>query len=331
MNKFVLTCGDINGIGPEIAIKTLNKVSSKNSSQKFYFICPANIFNRTIEHVNPNFEFEITSQLKNESPNLITVLDIGNFRQSAGKPTIQSGKAAYKSLVKAFALLKSESVHAVITAPVSKTALHKAGILFPGQTEMFAEWTNTSKYLMTFLSKKFNAALLTIHKPIKEVPVLLNLQKLIAAFNVIYRMLIDDLGISNPRIAVLGLNPHAGEGGIIGNEERNIITPAIQNFSKVHSVDGPFSSDAFFANRLYKDYNMVLGMYHDQVLIPFKLLNFRGGVNYTAGLPIVRTSPDHGVAYDIAGKYIADESSMIKAYRYAARIAKKRMTNFIEK
>ena len=331
MNKFVFTCGDINGIGPEIVIKSLNKITSKKSSQKFYFICPANIFNNIIEHINPNFEFEITSNLKNESSVLVTVLDIGNFRQSVGKPTIQSGKAAYKSLVKSFALLNSKNANAVITAPVSKTALHKAGILFPGQTEMFAEWTNTSKYVMTFLSRKFNAALLTIHKPIKEIPVLLKLQKLINTFNVVYRMLIDDLGISNPRIAVLGLNPHAGEGGIIGYEEKNIITPAIQKFSKVHSVDGPFPSDAFFANRLYKDYNMVIGMYHDQVLIPFKLLNFRGGVNYTAGLPIVRTSPDHGVAYDIASKYIADESSMIKAYRYAKQIVNKRMANFIEK
>ncbi len=331
MRNFVFTCGDINGIGPEIVIKTLNKVTSKNSSQKFYIVCPANIFNDTIEHVNPNFEFEITSKLKDESSGMITVIDIGNFKQSLGKPTIQSGKAAYRSLVKASALLNSKRVQAVITAPVSKTALHKAGVLFPGQTEMFAEWTNTSKYVMTFLSRKFNAALLTIHKPIKEIPALLKLQKLITALNIVYRMLIDDLGISNPKIAVLGLNPHAGEGGIIGYEEKNIIAPAIQKFSKVHSVDGPFPSDAFFANRLYKDYNMVLGMYHDQVLIPFKLLNFRGGVNYTAGLPVVRTSPDHGVAYDIAGNYIADESSMIKAYRYAVQIVNKRMSNFIEK
>ena len=137
-------------------------------------------------------------------------------------------------------------------------------------------------------------------------------------------MLINDLGITNPKIAVLGLNPHAGENGIIGKEELEIMRPLLNQRNKMGDIEGPFSSDAFFAQRRFRDFDFVFGLYHDQVLIPFKYINAGKGVNFSAGLPIVRTSPDHGVAYDIAGKGIADESSMIEAYQYAKLILKNR-------
>ncbi|MEJ2195893.1 MAG: 4-hydroxythreonine-4-phosphate dehydrogenase PdxA [Ignavibacteriaceae bacterium] len=326
MNNFAFTCGDINGIGPEIVIKAINKIVSLNHSGKLYVLCPANVFYNTLQNVKPDFEFDILKNQNKESNQLVSVINIGNVRQNLGKPSVTSGKTAYKSLSLAYDLLKSGKANAVVTAPVSKTAINKAGYDFRGQTELYAKWTNTSNFVMTFLSQKINAALLTIHCSLKNVHNLINIKKLESTINVILKTLKYDLRISNPRIAVLGLNPHAGENGIIGDEERSIILPVIKKFRKTISIDGPFASDAFFANQMFNGFDMTLGMYHDQILIPFKLLNFGQGVNYTAGLPIVRTSPDHGVAYDIADKYIADESSIVQAYRYALRIVKNRQS-----
>ena len=192
---------------------------------------------------------------------------------------------------------------------------------------MYAEWSNVSNFVMMFLSKKMNAALATIHEPIINVPKLINLKNLKNKLNVIINSLVTDLGIKNPKIAVLGLNPHAGEEGLIGKEEQSILRPLLNLNEFSNYLSGPFSPDAFFANRLYKNYDLVLGMYHDQVLIPFKLINFGSGVNYTAGLPIVRTSPDHGTAFDIAGKSLANESSFLEAYKYAKKIVNNREKN----
>jgi 4-hydroxythreonine-4-phosphate dehydrogenase len=324
MNNFVFTCGDINGIGPEIVIKTLNKITRQKTSHKYFFICPLNIFQATTLHTNPTFTYEIVNLKNHGSSAAVTVINPGKAKQSIGKPTITSGKAAYKSLVVSYELLRKGEADAVITAPISKTAIKMSGINFSGQTEMFARWTNTKNYAMSFLSKRMCAALFTIHHPLKDVSKLLTFKKLSSLIEVMINTLKIDLEIIEPKIGVLGLNPHAGENGIIGREEIDVITPVIKKYAKSVKIEGPFSSDAFFGSKAYKNYDMIIGMYHDQVLIPFKLLNFGGGVNYTAGLPIVRTSPDHGVAYDIAGKFIADESSILKAFKYAKRIVNSR-------
>jgi 4-hydroxythreonine-4-phosphate dehydrogenase len=221
-------------------------------------------------------------------------------------------------------MLKESVADAVVTAPVSKTALKLAGIMYPGQTEMFADWCGTKNFVMTFLSKRLRVGLYSIHIPLKEVPNILKIKEITLKLDVLINMLKNDLGISNPKIAVLGLNPHAGENGIIGQEEKSIIEPALKQMKYNAKVDGPFSSDAFFANKWFKKYDMVFGLYHDQVLIPFKYINAGKGVNFSAGLPIIRTSPDHGTAYDIAGKGIADESSMVEAFNYAKLILKSR-------
>ena len=192
---------------------------------------------------------------------------------------------------------------------------------------MFAEWYEVKNSAMMFLSKKFNAVLLTIHTPIKKVPSLINEHLLKNKFDLILETLNKDFKVSSPKIAVLGLNPHAGENGIIGSEEEKIIKPFMKDYSKRKYFFGPYSSDAFFGMKMYLNFDMVVGMYHDQILNPFKLLNFNRGVNFTAGLPIVRTSPDHGTAFDIAGKGIADESSMVEAYRYAELILNNRNSN----
>ena len=224
-------------------------------------------------------------------------------------------------------MIKDGYSDAVITAPISKTAIKIAGKNFPGHTEMLAGWCNVKNFVMMFLSGKMNAAIATIHEPVKKVPGLITKELLSNKIEVIYNSLKNDLRINSPLIAVLGLNPHAGENGLIGDEEEKIIKPFVLNYKFSEYLRGPFSPDAFFANRLYKNFDLVFGMYHDQVLSPFKLINFGSGVNFTAGLPIVRTSPDHGTAFDIAGKGIADESSIISAFIYAKRIVKNRNSN----
>jgi len=325
MNRFVITCGEINGIGPEIVVKSLNRATLRRKKSKYYFICPKNIFQKTIEQVKPGFDFKIISPNEaDESSSKVSIIKLPNCREKTGYPTKSSGLASYKALQTSFSFLKSNIADAVITAPVSKTALNMSGIKFPGQTEMFAKWSGSKEYVMTFLSNQLNVALQTIHIPLKNVHKFLNEKELEATFNVLIRTLKRDLAVKSPRIALLGLNPHAGENGLIGTEEEKIIKPVIKKYSKKIVIDGPFPADAFFAKNLFTNYNFVLGMYHDQVLIPFKYLSSGFGVNYTAGLPIVRTSPDHGVAYDIAGKNIADEKSMLQAVRYAETIVNNR-------
>ncbi len=325
MNKFVFTCGDINGIGPEIVIKSLNRIAVKSKS-KFYFICPKNIAEHTFKSIKPSFKFEFIKSLKDETPDKVSILTLPDVKIKIGVPTKTSGLTAYKSIETAYKLIKDKKADAIITAPISKTAVHLAGINFPGHTEMFAEWSNTKKFLMMFLSNKMKAGLLSIHEPIKKTPNFITSKNIKDHLEIIYLSFKKDFRISKPKIAVLGFNPHAGEDGYIGKEEEEIIKPLLNKLDK-KIFYGPFSPDAYWGNQIYKKYDFTFGMYHDQVLIPFKLLNFGKGVNYTAGLPFVRTSPDHGTAFDIAGKNKADESSLIEAFRFANIIVNNRKKN----
>jgi 4-hydroxythreonine-4-phosphate dehydrogenase len=326
MNKILFTCGDVNGIGPEIIIKSLNSVF-KNSKNKYYVICPQDTFHKTSKLVKPEFDFSYVEKYQDIKPGTVCVISLQNVSQNYGKPTKGSGKTAFDAIKLAIKLAISRSIDAIITAPISKTAIHLAGVNFPGHTEMLAEYTHIKNYSMMFLSRQMKASLVSIHEPIRNVIRFIKEKQLHSIFDVVINSLNNDFNLYNPKIAVLGLNPHAGENGAIGREEEKIILPAIKNYSKNKYLSGPFSPDAFFANRSYKKFDMVVGMYHDQLLIPFKLLNFGGGVNYTAGLPIIRTSPDHGVAYDIAGKNLANPSSMIQAHKYALTIIKNRTRN----
>ncbi|MEO8398363.1 MAG: 4-hydroxythreonine-4-phosphate dehydrogenase PdxA [Ignavibacteriaceae bacterium] len=331
MNRFIFTCGDINGIGPEIVLKALNKLTAKKKADRFLFICPKNIFESTSKIITPKFNFAFAENVNEDFKNQVIILSLKNTKQNLGKPTKSSGKSSYDSIRLSFELLKNDKADSVITAPISKTAINLAGINFPGHTEMYAQWCGVKNFVMMFLSNKMNASLLTIHIPIKKVPGLINQKLFFKTLGIISNTLKIDLNINSPSIAVLGLNPHAGENGLIGDEEKNIIFPLIKKYAKKFNVSGPFVADAFFANHLYIKYNIVLGMYHDQVLIPFKMLNFSHGVNYTAGLPIVRTSPDHGTAFDIAGENLADETSMLEAFYYAEKIVKNRKRNIKNK
>jgi 4-hydroxythreonine-4-phosphate dehydrogenase len=326
MKRFIFTCGDINGIGPEIAIKALNKITLRDKESHFILIIPENVFRKTSLLIKPLFNYNIVEDLWFilRKPFPVDIFFTKSFEQKIGTPTKSSGEAAYSALKMSFKFLKEGLADAVVTAPVSKTALKLAGILYPGQTEMYADWCGIKNFVMTFLSKNLKVALYSIHIPLKEVSKSLNFKLLSTKLDTVISMLNIDLGISKPKIAVLGLNPHAGESGIIGSEEKEIIEPFIKQKKYNGIIEGPFSSDAFFANRRFENYDLIFGVYHDQVLIPFKYINAGKGVNYSAGLPIIRTSPDHGTAYDIAGKGIADESSMIEAFKYAKLILKNR-------
>jgi len=323
MKKFVFTSGDINGIGPEITIRTLNEINSPGKYKLIYTI-PSNIFESTIKIIKPKFKFEVVNKITNENcgNRLVTVLNLGRSVQNYGKPTKTSGKISYKSLKQSFQLVRNGFADAMITAPISKIAMKKAGYNFPGHTELLAEWSESKNFVMMFVGRKMNSALITIHEPISKVPKLLSKKKIQSKIEIVLRTLERDFGIVDPQIALLGLNPHAGEEGRFGKEELIKIRPAIEMFG--NNVYGPFVPDAFFGMKLYNNFDIVIGMYHDQVLIPFKMMSFDSGVNYTAGLPIVRTSPDHGTAYDIAGKGLADPKSLIEAFKVAKKIVTNR-------
>ena len=324
MNSFVFTCGDINGIGPEISLKTIERISKKRKEQ-IYFVCPKNIFLSTLKNINIDLEFEILSSIPGYrlEDGTLKVIDIGYGRQSVGKPTKTSGKISYASIMTSYKMIEKGIADAMITAPISKYSLSLAGIDFPGHTELLAKLSKSKNFGMMFLSNKFHTALLTIHEPISKVAKLLSQTLLKNKIELFYNTLKIDLRIANPQMALLGVNPHSGENGKIGNEEIKIFNPVLSKY-KCKNIQGPFVPDAFFGNRLYKNFDIVIGAYHDQVLIPFKLLNFNEGVNYTAGLSFVRTSPDHGTAFDIASKNIADYKSTYHAFIWAEKIVNNR-------
>lgn len=328
MKNFIFSCGDINGIGVELVIKTLNKITPK-SNDRFVFSVPLNVFEKEASNTIASFDFDVIKKSADlaKTSKSIVLYDLGKAKQSVGKATKESGRVSFLAIQKSYELVHEKRDAALITAPISKTSLFLAGINFPGHTEMFAEWSNRTDFVMTFLSKKMIAALLTIHIPIKDVSKSLRKNEIIAKLKTIMNMLEYDLGIRQPKAALLGLNPHAGELGIIGREEQDLLNPIVNSKEFEGKLYGTFSPDAFFANKLYRKYDAVIGLYHDQVLIPFKLMNFSSGVNYTAGLPVIRTSPDHGTAFDIAGQNIADPASMLEAYYYAKKILKNRLNN----
>jgi 4-hydroxythreonine-4-phosphate dehydrogenase len=242
-----------------------------------------------------------------------------------GRVSARAGSTALRSLHAAVRLIQNGWADALVTAPVSKQALHLAGSGMPGQTELLQRLTSARSVAMMLVSSAMKVGLVTIHLPLRRVAGSITRSLLEARLGVIHRALRTDWDIKNPRIAVLGLNPHAGEGGDIGNEEQRVIIPTLRSLrSEKFHVEGPFPADGFFGNYRQEMWDAVVAMYHDQGLIPLKYSSFGGAVNYTAGLPIVRTSPDHGTAFDIAGKGIADTGSMSAAIALALGIVRTR-------
>lgn len=330
-----ITCGDINGIGPEIIVRYLKERTQAESSEagagsdKFLIVIPPDVFDYYNTQLDANLNFrlinssEIHDTEKGDSGIYILSLDKADF--TPGKPTRDSGTTAFNSILKSYELINAGAIDFIVTAPISKYAFRLAGIDFPGHTELFAALDKSADFMMCFLSESMKCGLATIHEPLSAVPALITQELLEKKLRIISGMLQNDLLIDSPQIAVLGLNPHAGENGLLGREEQLIIDPFVKNHPGL--LSGAFPPDSFFGRKMYSGFDFVLGMYHDQLLIPFKLRNQNAGVNYTAGLSFVRTSPDHGTGYDIAGKLCADASSLAEAVKWGALIAKNRKSH----
>ncbi|MBM4166786.1 MAG: 4-hydroxythreonine-4-phosphate dehydrogenase PdxA [Ignavibacteria bacterium] len=322
-----ITCGDINGIGPEVVLKSATDFTIKKNCIPV-LIGPRTVFEHHAKRLHLQCVFVEFDSKSVQSKNSVLYINIEkNSNQSSifRKREHPSENISVSSIRIAVALCLGNVVSAMVTAPVSKEALRLCSFPFPGQTEFIASLTHSDNFGMMLYSSMMKIALATIHIPIQSISTLLTIELLQQKLQLISDCLINDFKILRPRIAVLGLNPHAGEFGLFGNEENNVIIPAIQSMkSRKCIVEGPFSADGFFGNRSYLHYDAVLAMYHDQGLIPLKISGMKEGVNFTMGLPIVRTSPAHGTAFDIAGKGIADATSMKTAILEAIKISNNR-------
>jgi 4-hydroxythreonine-4-phosphate dehydrogenase len=321
-----ITIGDLNGIGPEVIIKALSAQKILDFfSPVIYGSGKVISYYRKLLDLN-DFNF---AQIKDEQliPKRVNVVNCwqDNFEIKPGFGDEESGKFAFLALKRACEDLKSQKIHAMVTGPINKEKMPREEFNSVGHTEFISSFFEVKETLMFLVSEQTRVGLVTGHIPLKDVAMKITKSGIESKLRVMEKSLINDFGISKPRIAVLGLNPHAGENGLLGVEENNIISPVIKDF-KEHGklVFGPFPGDGFFGSGQYVQYDGVLAMYHDQGLIGFKTIAFGSGVNFTAGLGVIRTSPDHGTAYSIAGKNKADESSMRAAMMLAYDIALRR-------
>ena len=292
------------GIGPDVALGAFEALGGKIGSHPLKLVGDAGVF---AAHKD--------------------ALIATKARASAvpGKPASANAPAVIEAIEIAVKACQAGEAAAVVTAPIHKAVLAGAGFGYPGHTEYLAALTGAKRPVMMLASNKLRVVPLIIHVPLARVPGLITAEKIIATGEVILAALVRDFGIARPRLAVAGLNPHAGEDGVLGGEEESVIAPAVSALkAKGFQVAGPLSADTLFHDEARRKYDAVLTMYHDQGLIPIKTLSFWDGVNVTLGLPIVRTSPDHGTAFDIAGQGKADSRSMIAAIRMAAEMADRR-------
>lgn len=323
--KVGISIGDYNGIGPEIIMKSLKDKSITDfftpiifGSGKL-FTYQKNIFK--LQH-NFNYITEV-SQAQDDKINMVNLWK-DNVNVDLGTPTEESTRMAIDSLEAATNALMNGEVDVLVTAPINKEEMMKHGFQHAGHTGYLEEKFG-KKGLMFLVTEDLKVAVSTHHIPIANVAENISKEKIKKQIKMLNQCLIEDFCVERPKIAVLGLNPHAGDGGAIGKEEIEIIEPSIKElFDNGIMAFGPYPADSFFQPGKYKNFDAVLAMYHDQGLAPFKTLAYEEGVNYTAGLPFIRTSPDHGVAYDIAGKNIADDQSFTEAIFMALKIYKNR-------
>ena len=242
-----------------------------------------------------------------------------------GQPNAQTAQAMVRYIKEGVRLCLSGALQGLVTAPISKAALRLAGEPYPGHTEMLAALTQAQEIAMAFYGAKLKIVLATIHVPLREVARLLSPEKILSITRLAYQFLKEDLGIEQPRLALAALNPHASESGLFGDEEARLLEPAVKVAQEQGlPLEGPFPADSLFFRAVSGEFDLVVSLYHDQGLIPFKLLHFRDGVNLTLGLPIVRTSVDHGTAYDLAGKGLASPESLLAAIELAYQMARHR-------
>ncbi len=328
--KVGITVGDTNGIGIEVILKTIGVPEMMDLCVPVIY-GSSKIVNYHRNACNlPGQQMNITKsaeRLKENMPNLVECID-QDVKVELGQPSKQAGTASFLALEAAVRDLKSGLIDVLVTAPISKDNIQSEQFHFPGHTEYLESAAGDgSKALMVMCTADLRVALVTTHLPMTQVPVSLTVEGIREKLRLFNNSLKRDFNINGPRIAVLSLNPHAGENGMLGNEERDIILPAMQLSLDEDGVQcfGPYAADGFFGARHYRRFDGVLAMYHDQGLAPFKTIAMDEGVNFTAGLPIVRTSPDHGTGYDIAGQGIANESSLRHAIYTAIDVFRNRI------
>lgn len=327
--KVGISVGDINGIGVEIILKTLqDKLILDFFTPILYGSTKLlNLQNKLLGFENQSFNgIKSAHQALDKKINVVNLWN-DNIEVEFGVPSPESGKLAIESFKAATEDLQKNNIDVLVTAPFNKEVVQSDQYQHPGHTEYLAE-VFQHEALMILTGSDLNVALVTQHIPISKVPETITKENVITKAQMFHQSLKQDFYITRPKIAVLALNPHAGDKGLIGKEEIEQIEPAIQQLNQEGILAlGPYSPDSFFIPEMYKNFDGVLAMYHDQGLIPFKSIHFNDGVNFTAGLSKIRTSPDHGVAYDIAGKGIADETSFKEAVFKAIQIFKNRLQN----
>jgi 4-hydroxythreonine-4-phosphate dehydrogenase len=325
--KIGITMGDPTGIGPEIIAKAL-------SMQEPFQLCRPVVFgdrevlSRAIQIQNLSTTLENIENIPEGgySPGKIFLFPLSQLKIASlhfGRPDRACGEAMGKYIEEAVRWVTIGKLDAITTCPINKHAMNQAGYLFPGHTEFLAHLAQASCVAMMFLGSRWKIVLVTTHLPLKDVAGWITANRILATIRLTDEGMKKYFGISRPRIAVLGLNPHSGEEGLLGDEEKREILPAIA-VAKSLGIDaeGPFPADSFFGLSGRRSFDVVVSMYHDQGLIPIKLLDFKEAVNFTLGLPFVRTSVDHGTAYDLAGKGLADATNLVKAILVAANLSK---------
>lgn len=324
--RITISIGDINGIGPEVVLKTLARTDLSNVTPLILSSKKVVEFYEDIIQTGMDFHVaDYPDTVREKMVNIVNCYGEDEIAPHPGELTAESGQLSMNAVETGIEWCVSGAADALVTAPISKEAVNLAGYNIPGHTEFLAEKTGTSEFMMMLIDEGLRIGLVSIHVPLAKAASFISETAILNKLRIMDQSLRKDFGIHEPDIAVLGLNPHAGDGGVIGDEEISIVAPALQKarFNGIRA-SGPFPADGFFGNRKYKEFDGVLAMYHDQGLIPFKTLSFGKGVNFTAGLPIIRTSPDHGTAFDIAGKNQADPASFQQAFQVAVGLARNR-------
>ena len=323
--KIGITQGDANGVGWEIILRTL---ADQRMTELFTPVVygskqAADFYSKLLNEEEGSVQFNVVSSAEESRRGKVNLVECGQINPQPGVASAEAGKAAVEALERAMADLKAGDIDAMVTAPIMKETAQSETFQFTGHTEFVASHLE-GEPMMIMCSDRLRVGLVTIHIPVSEVSQSISKEKILSSLTTLRQSLKADFGIVEPRIAVLSLNPHAGEGGMLGSEEQEIIKPAIEEaFQEGTLAFGPFPADGLFATGAYAKYDAILAMYHDQGLTPFKTLS-PDGVNFTAGLSEVRTSPDHGTAYDIAGKGEADPQSMRNAIYAAIDIVRNR-------
>ncbi|MCX6244925.1 MAG: 4-hydroxythreonine-4-phosphate dehydrogenase PdxA [Bacteroidetes bacterium] len=323
-----ITHGDINGIGYEVIIKTLQdqRLMEMHTMIVYGTSKVASYHRKTLNFNEFNFNLVKKADMAHpRRPNIINITE-DEVKIDLGKSTQIAGELSLLSLEMAVNDLLNNNLDLIVTAPINKQNIQSPGFNFPGHTEYFAQKAGTSDYLMLMVSNTVRIGVITGHIPLNQVTSAVNQDLVMKKIQIMNRSLLRDFSILKPRIAVLAINPHAGDEGLIGNEDNTVLKPAIEKaFGQDILVFGPYPADGFFGSGAFRQFDGILAVYHDQGMLPFKLLSFDEGVNFTAGLPFVRTSPAHGTAYELAGKNEASPEAFRNAVYLACDIYNSRI------